>query len=80
MFSPMILELPIARESAQNRGITRPWPLRNRWPPRSSVGVLLVAGFEVQDYCPAHGQGQLHGFTHDAASDEKLCAEMVALS
>ena len=41
---------------------------------------LLVAGFEVQDGCPAHGQGQLHGFTHDAASDEKFCAEMVALS
>ena len=42
--------------------------------------ALLVAGFEVQDGWPAHGQGQLHGFTHDAASDEKLCAEMVALS
>ena len=38
--------------------------------------MLLVAGFEVQDCWPAHGQGQLHGFTHDAASDEKFCAEM----
>ena len=44
------------------------------------VVFLLVAGFEVQDCWPAHGQGQLHGFTHDAASDEKFCAEMVALS
>ena len=41
---------------------------------------LLVAGFEVQDCWPAHGQGQLHGFTLDAASDEKFCAETVALS
>ena len=42
--------------------------------------MLLVVGFEVQACWPAHGQGQLHGFTHDAASDEKFCAEMVALS
>ena len=40
-------------------------PLRTRVNMSFDLGQLLVAGFEVQDCWPAHGQGQLHGFTHD---------------
>ena len=53
---------------------------KRKKPKKKGNSYLLVAGFEVQDCWPAHGQGRLHGFTHDAASDEKFCAEMVALS
>ena len=56
----------------ENFGIIDWWRIVEKSADDSKM-VLLVAGFEVQDCWPAHGQGQLHGFTHDAAS-------MVALS
>ena len=42
--------------------------------------ILLVAGFDAQSFRPAGGFGQLPVLTHDAASDERFCAEMAALS
>ena len=46
------LDEAIFVESAQNHGITRPSPLRNRWPPRSPVDVVQTA--------PDSGRSALH--------------------
>ena len=42
--------------------------------------LLLVAGFDAQNFRLADGFGQLPVLTHEAPGAEKFCAEMAALS
>ena len=47
---------------------------------RTEHALLLVAGFDAQNFRAAGGFGQLLVLTHEAPGAEKSCVEMAALS